>query len=160
MQAGRTLIQPMIIHPAHLQVGDDGEDLDISPAQRRALEKAARDQALREAEEAERIVDLPGLIAAARAGQDIGDHCIEVHPATMKKDPILMGQRTNTRLPPSQDPDILYFLTRLDEDSMGAREAADLRARRIKAAAKAPTMGKTKERNGLSWEAMVRSKRR
>ncbi|KAL2202900.1 calcium-translocating P-type ATPase [Sarocladium strictum] len=160
MQAGRTLIQPMIIHPAHLQVGDDGEDLDISPEQRRALEKAARDQARREAEEAERIFDLPGLIAAARAGQDIGAHCIEVHPATMKKDPILMGQRTNTRVPPSQDPDILYFLTRLDEDSMGAREAADLRARRIKAAAKAPTMGKTKERNGLSWEAMVRSKRR
>jgi Ca2+-transporting ATPase len=160
MQAGRAMIQPMIIHPAHLQVGDDGEDLDISPEQRRALERAAREQALREAEEAERIVDLPGLIAAARAGQDTGKHCLEIHPSTMKKDPILMGKRKNTHLPPSQDPDILRFMTQLNEDAMGAREAAELRARRIKAAAKAPTMGKTKERNGLSWEAMVRSKRR
>ncbi|KAK0385096.1 hypothetical protein NLU13_7574 [Sarocladium strictum] len=160
MQAGRAMIQPMIIQPAHLQVGDHGEDLDISPEQRRALEKAARDQALREAAEADRILDLPGLVAAARAGQDIGKNCLEIHPATLKKDPILVGKRKNTHLPPSQDPDILRFMAHLDEDAMGAREAAELRARRIKAAAKAPTMGKTKERNGLSWEAMVRSKRR
>lgn len=162
VQAGRAMIQPMIIQPAHLQVGDNGEDLDISPEQRAALAKAAKEQAAREAEAAaERIVDLEGLIETARAGGDTAPYKLEIHPGSYKKDPILAGKRADTKIPPSQDERIRRFMPRMTDDFRNASEAALARERRRKAlAAHTPRPGQSKPRNGLSWEAFVRSKRR
>ncbi|RDA83389.1 hypothetical protein CP532_4726 [Ophiocordyceps camponoti-leonardi (nom. inval.)] len=53
--------------------------------------------------DADEKVDLQALIDAARVGRTVGRHWLELHPGTLKDDPIL-GRRSDMNLPPSQDP--------------------------------------------------------
>ncbi|GAO17882.1 hypothetical protein UVI_02030200 [Ustilaginoidea virens] len=56
-------------------------------------------------------VDLEALVDAARIGRSIGKNILELHPSTLKDDPILQT-RTNISVPPSQDPAFMRYMVR------------------------------------------------
>lgn len=154
---GRQLLQ---------QLKGEGEDLEMTPEQRRALEIAAqraRDDGA-DQDKPEREVDLVGLIEAAKVGRAVERDRLEIHPRTPKEDPIL-GTWTNHRVPPSQDDNIRRYM---DAGKDEADEAAPRRRRNrvpatyrwVEPTRPQLTHTRPRARNGFTWEAFLRSKRR
>ncbi|POR33820.1 Calcium-transporting ATPase [Tolypocladium paradoxum] len=107
---------------------------------------------------AEKTVDLPALIEAAKTGRWTGRDILELHPQTLKNDPILRT-RSDIRLPPSQDPALQRFMVRDDED-WGRRRRRRQPARAVWVEPTRPGQTQTRERKWLSIEGFLRSKRR
>ncbi|KAK1245896.1 hypothetical protein MKX07_004965 [Trichoderma sp. CBMAI-0711] len=114
-----------------------------------------------------REIDLQALIDAAKLGRLADKEMLEIHPRTLKNDPILTP-RSDLNLPPSQDPYILrYFIRTRRNDARGSISRS---ARRPTVPARAtwvepsrPTPARTREqprRDWISWEGLLRSKRR
>lgn len=79
------------------------------------------------AEKIELVLDLQGMIDAAKTGTLAGEDVFELHPKTLKDDPII-GTRSNLSLPPSQDPALQRFMARADDGS-NLRRRPDRRRR-------------------------------
>lgn len=151
---GRALLQ---------QLKGEGEDLEMTAEQRRALDIAAnraRDEA-REPAEPEREVDLRGLLEAARAGRQPERDLLEIHPGTPKEDPII-GTWINPRVPPSQDENLLRYMNAGMEERRVPRPRRRITNRPTFVEPTRPTLTHTrpKARNGFTWESFLRSKRR
>lgn len=109
---------------------------------------------------AEKTVDLPALIEAAKIGRWTGGDVLELHPQTLKNDPILR-MRSDVRLPPSQDPALQRFMVRDDEDrGRRRRRRQPARAVWVEPTRPARAQTQTQERKWLSLEGFLRSKRR
>ncbi|GJN86153.1 hypothetical protein PLIIFM63780_009730 [Purpureocillium lilacinum] len=120
------------------------------------------------AEKTPKVVDLQGMIEAAKLGRSSGTDILELHPKTLKDDPILRT-RSDVRIPPSQDVMLQRFMARDEEESRGRRSRRRTPARAVwveptrpvRAAQPArPGQTTTREKRGLTWEGLLRSKRR
>ncbi|PQK10878.1 hypothetical protein BB8028_0002g11960 [Beauveria bassiana] len=151
---GRQLLQ---------QLKGEGKDLEMTAEQREALEIAA--QRAREdgtePDKTEGEVDLLGLIEAAKVGRTVGRDVLEIHPRTPKEDPIL-GTWVNHRVPPSQDENLLRYMTVAKEEDTARRRPNRVQARYRWVEPTRPQLTHTrpKARNGFTWESFLRSKRR
>ncbi|KAF7543876.1 hypothetical protein G7Z17_g10389 [Cylindrodendrum hubeiense] len=90
-----------IIQTLGLSSEREGQDVTTTADQRAALESSARLRR-QETEKQTREIDLKGLVEAARLGREYGDATLELHPRTLKDDPILRAKSDST-VPPSQD---------------------------------------------------------
>ncbi|EQK99641.1 ATPase, P-type, calcium-transporting, PMCA-type [Ophiocordyceps sinensis CO18] len=115
--------------------------------------------AMERPENAQNKIDLRAMIDAAKIGRSIGTDKLELHPETLKDDPIL-GTRSDASLPPSQDPALQMLMPRSQEDEARPRR----RRTRDRAAREEPTRPGQhpgqQMRKGLSLEGFLRSKRR
>lgn len=98
-----------IQRPASTATGSDGQESPMFPAQREALRISRR--RTENAENPKREIDLQALVDAAKLGREITGMTLELHPQTLKNDPILTS-RGKTKVPPSQDPDIMRFVAK------------------------------------------------
>ncbi|OAA82295.1 P-type calcium ATPase [Akanthomyces lecanii RCEF 1005] len=151
---GRQLLQ---------QLKGEGQDLDMTPEQRQALEIAAqraRDDGA-DQDKPEREVDLLGLIEAAKVGRSVDRDLLEIHPRTPKEDPIL-GTWINHRVPPSQDENILRYMNAGKEEETPRRRRNRVPAtyKWVEPTRPPLTHTRPKARNGFTWESFLRSKRR
>lgn len=138
------------------QLRGDGSDVEMTTEQKRALEIAAKGRA--DPERAEIEVDLPGLIECAKIGRAHERDVLEIHPRTVKDDPIL-SPRTDLKTPPSQDEGILRYIRSRDEESAPQRRRR-VAARHVWVEPTRPTQQRPKARHGFTWEAFLRSNRR
>lgn len=106
----------------------------------------------------EEDVDLHELVDAARMGRSVGRNILELHPKTLEDDPILR-KRSNLNVPPSQDPDIMKFMMRVNEEHTPVRRRRQP-ARAVWVEPTRPRPVTTPQRPGLTWESFLRSKRR
>ncbi|KAL7939241.1 cation transporting ATPase [Trichoderma chlorosporum] len=113
-------------------------------------------------------VDLQTLIDAAKLGRLADKEMFEIHPRTLKNDPILTP-RSNTEIPPSQDPYILRYFLRTrrhnPQDSASRpvrRPTVPARATWVEPRRPAParTRQQQNRRDWLSWEGWLRTRRR
>lgn len=135
-----------------------GADVDMTPEQRKALEIAAK----RTAEASDRTepeVDLQGLVDSAKIGRSTGRDLLQIHPRTAKEDPIL-SPREQWNLPPSQDESVLKYMKRDDEEIQPRRRRMAARAVWVEQTRPGYQHQRAKARNGFTWEAFLRSKRR
>ncbi|KAH6959613.1 hypothetical protein BKA56DRAFT_701938 [Ilyonectria sp. MPI-CAGE-AT-0026] len=93
-----------------LGLGSEPVDQDVTTTadQRAALESSARLRR-QETERHTREIDLKGLIEAAKLGREYGGATLELHPRTLKDDPILRAKSDST-VPPSQDAAFMRFV--------------------------------------------------
>ncbi|CEJ88560.1 hypothetical protein VHEMI04753 [[Torrubiella] hemipterigena] len=136
-----------------------GEEMpEMTEEQRAALAIAAQRRASIQNPEAE--VDLQALVDAAKLGRSIPREVFEIHPGTAKEDPILTP-RKNLSVPPSQDESILRYLQREDEPTQNRRrKRVPARSVWVEQPRRTGTQQHPKARNGFTWEAFLRSKRR
>lgn len=114
-------------------------------------------------------IDLQALVDAAKLGRLADKEMLEIHPRTLKNDPILTP-RSDLNIPPSQDPYILRYFVRTRRND--ARGSISRSARRPTVPARTtwvepgrPAPARTREqpnnrRDWISWEGWLRSKRR
>lgn len=106
-----------------------------------------------------RHLDLHGLIEAAKLGREYVGATLELHPRTLKDDPIIVSRRGEV-VPPSQDPDIMRHITRQRRT----------RLRRLERAVPAQTPAsphhpqretrRQRQRSRWTWEWFLRTQRR
>jgi Ca2+-transporting ATPase len=106
----------------------------------------------------EEDVDLQLLVDAARSGRSVGKNVLELHPKTLKDDPILRS-RSHPNVPPSQDTGIMQFMTN-PSDNEEAPVRRRLPARTVWVEPTRPAPATTAPKRGLTWESFLRSKRR
>ncbi|KAF4594449.1 calcium-translocating P-type ATPase, PMCA-type [Ophiocordyceps camponoti-floridani] len=111
------------------------DDIEAAPTQaagelstglgRSSVESQSQDESGKtcSSEGSEDRVDLQALIDAARVGRVTGRDRLELHPETLKDDPIL-GRRSNVKLPPSQDPALQIIETGDGDGARGCEQAA------------------------------------
>ncbi|EHK19288.1 cation transporting ATPase [Trichoderma virens Gv29-8] len=112
-------------------------------------------------------LDLQALINAAKLDQLADKEKFEIHPRTLKNDPILTP-RSDSDIPPSQDPYILryFFRTRrnnvVDSSRPVRRQTVPARVTWVEPRRPAParTRQQQNRRDWLSWEGWLRSRRR
>lgn len=113
-------------------------------------------------------LDLQALINAAKIGQLADKEMFEIHPRTLKNDPITIP-RSNSEIPPSQDPYILRYFVRIRRNNV--RDAASQPARRPTVPSRVtwveprrPDPARTRQRqNRRDWfsiEGWLRTRRR
>ena len=109
LQTGAALLRPVNYqwgthgHPE--QQGLAGRVTSISLAQREALEKAAQSGRAGNGD-----IDIVQAIDQARHSKADLMYNVEVHPGTPKEDPFLQTPKSNRKVPPSQDQEILQYL--------------------------------------------------
>ncbi|KYK57660.1 P-type calcium ATPase [Drechmeria coniospora] len=104
-------------------------------------------------------VDLPGIIEAAKLGRSSGQDVLELHPQTLKDDPILMT-RSDLTVPPSQDPVLQRFMATDLEAGNRRRSMSMTMTRDVWVEPSQAAPARLREKRGLTWEGLLRSKRR
>ncbi|RFU79297.1 p-type calcium atpase [Trichoderma arundinaceum] len=113
-------------------------------------------------------IDLQALIDAAKQGRLADKEMLEIHPRTLKNDPILTP-RSDSNLPPSQDPYILRHFVRTRRNDAHDSTRGPVRRQTVPARvtwveprrpAPARTRQQQNRRDWFSWEGWLRSRRR
>lgn len=108
LQTGAALLRPVNYQWGHSGPPQSNEQVgrtqSITPAQREALAKAIQSGAKKQAE-----LDIVALINQARNSPGSVDVNIEVHPETLKEDPLLRTPGPKDK-PPSQDSHVLDWV--------------------------------------------------
>ncbi|RDA91875.1 hypothetical protein CP533_0362 [Ophiocordyceps camponoti-saundersi (nom. inval.)] len=144
--SAQTVEGPSMLDSARPSVGNHNLD-DCSGGWTRPETSSSLD-------EADEKIDLQALLDAARVGRTVGRHWLEIHPGTLKDDPIV-GRRSDVNLPPSQD--LALRMPQLGDE-------AD--ERRLRRRGEQPTWAgprcppPTQHSRWLSLEGFLRSKRR
>lgn len=106
-----------------------------------------------------RHLDLHGLIEAAKLGREYVGATLELHPRTLKDDPIIVSRR-GVDVPPSQDPDVMRHIAR-------QRRMELRRVERVIPAQSQPDLRHTnrgtqqqRQRSRWTWEWFLRTQRR
>lgn len=158
IRTGRTMLQPMVLHPLNSPLGHDDRSNQIPGERQNSFIEASRSRA-QETEKPDTYLDLQGMIEAAKLGRALGNEMLELHPRTLKNDPVLVA-RSNSKVPPSQDPAIQRYVVRNEVEPERKRvrktpaRTVWVEPTRPSQAALAPKKG------GLSLEGFLRSKRR
>lgn len=139
--------------PTHSAHSGDNENGD-QQAQATSSSNTGRNE---EAREARSEVDLIGIVEAAKLGRSVGKNLFEIHPGTMKEDPILTV-RVDSRVPPSQDPRIQRYMPRHTEERR--RRPRRQPARYVWVEPTRPGQQQPQKKSWYSLEGFLRSKRR
>ncbi|KAL7944887.1 cation transporting ATPase [Trichoderma barbatum] len=162
-----TLLRPMGSPVSNLPLGEASQGTSDGRTQLTNNSSAAESSAMGSMYE-KMEVDLQALIDAAKLGRLADKEMLEIHPRTLKNDPILTP-RSDTKIPPSQDPYILrYFLRtrRADVRDSTTREVRrpTVPARVTWVEPRRPDPARTRQqesrRDWLSWEGWLRTRRR
>lgn len=146
-----------ILHRMHLTPGPDEDETPMTAEQREALESSDRGRRARETEKKPREIDLLGLVEAAKLGREYAGATLELHPKTLKDDPILRTS-DDTSIPPSQDARFMKFVA-LNK----ARRPQPLRRQSLRGPRRQGQQQQQQQgswRRHFTWEALLRSKRR
>ncbi|KAM4055987.1 E1-E2 ATPase domain-containing protein [Hirsutella rhossiliensis] len=126
-------------------------------------DRTAPGSATEVSENTESKIDLQVMIDAAKIGRSIGTDKLELHPETLKDDPIL-GTRSDVTLPPSQDPALQMLMPTGEEDEgRPRRRRGRERAVWVEPSRPGQQPGQyagQQRKKGLSLEGFLRSKRR
>ncbi|KAL6876886.1 cation transporting ATPase [Trichoderma novae-zelandiae] len=114
-------------------------------------------------------IDLQALIDAAKVGRLADKAMLEIHPRTLKDDPILTP-RSDLKIPPSQDAYILQYFIRIRRNDARGSISRPVRRPTVPAHAawvepRRPAPARTGQqqqnrRDWISWEGWLRTKRR
>ncbi|KAM0344104.1 hypothetical protein ACHAPU_007825 [Fusarium lateritium] len=148
-----------ILHMMHLTVEPQEDETPMTREQNEAMARSDQGRLKKDGEKEKREIDLYGLVEAAKLGKEHKGAILEIHPKTLKDDPVLrLGvDKTNT-LPPSQDAEFMRFVA-LDTNRQPRstrRQTPRDRAR----LAQQPQEQKSSWRHHITWEGLLRSKRR
>ncbi|KAH7166287.1 hypothetical protein EDB81DRAFT_282823 [Dactylonectria macrodidyma] len=150
-----------IIQTLGLGPGSEDQDVTTTADQRAALESSARLRR-QETERQTREIDLKGLIEAARLGREYGNSTLELHPRTLKDDPVLRAKSGST-LPPSRDAAFMRFVAvNRGGHRMHVRSPMSQLSRNAQHQQQTQRQPQppTRRSSGFKWESLLRSKRR
>ncbi|KAK5992981.1 Calcium-transporting ATPase 2 [Cladobotryum mycophilum] len=155
VRSGRTLLHPMVLHPMNSPFGRSAHSTEVSLGKRVATSSTADVPEQPE-------LDLQSLIDTAKLGRLLRNEILEIHPGTSKDDPILTW-RSDIRIPPSQDYAIQKYIIRNEKK----RNLPELRRRPprrqpsgVEPTRPVPARTRQNSRSWLTWEGLLRSKRR
>lgn len=104
-------------------------------------------------------VDLLALVEAAKAGMSTGRNLFEIHPGTMKEDPILTV-RIDSQIPPSQDRRIQRYMPRNKEEPRRRPRRQAARYVWVEPPRPGQPPPQSQSKSWWSLEGFLRSKRR
>lgn len=104
-------------------------------------------------------VDLAGLVEAAKTGRSMGKDIFEIHPGTLKQDPILTV-RVDSSVPPSQDPRIQKYMPRHIEERRPRPRRQPARHVWVEPPRPGQPRPRAEAKRWYSLEGFLRSKRR
>lgn len=141
-----------------LGLGSESVDQDVTTTadQRAALESSARLRR-QETERQTREIDLKGLIEVAKLGREYDGATLELHPRTLKDDPILRAKSDST-VPPSQDAAFMRFVA--VNRKRNRRQVRNQTSQVSQNARPSQAQAPTRRSSGFKWESLLRSKRR
>ncbi|KAL7796803.1 cation transporting ATPase [Trichoderma ceciliae] len=166
VRSGKTLLRPMGLATTNSPFGLENRaapDGKAQPTNSSIAESSAMSSMLEKIE-----IDLQALIDAAKLGRLTDKEMLEIHPRTLKNDPILTP-RSDPNIPPSQDPYILRYFVRTRRNDVHASTRRPVRIPTVPARvtwveprrpAPARTRQQQNRRDWLSWEGWLRSRRR
>lgn len=140
-----------ILHMMNLSPNLNEDEVPMTAEQREALASSARKRK-EETEKQTRHINLHGLVEAAKLGREYVGATLELHPRTLKDDPILRESTTST-IPPSQDEQFMKFV------ALSAPRPRAAKRRQAQEQRQAATQAKSKKSN-FTWEGILRTKRR
>ncbi|CAM1508555.1 Fc.00g054030.m01.CDS01 [Cosmosporella sp. VM-42] len=132
----------------------NGQNEELSAEQRGELSSSAARRS-RGRDRIPQDIDLQALVDAARLGREFSGATLELHPRTLKDDPILVP-RSNLHVPPSQDPKIMKLVAKSNDRRVRWHEPQVL-GRPGQAIIQPQSQHRKK---WFSAEALLRSKRR
>ncbi|KAH6609034.1 p-type calcium atpase [Trichoderma cornu-damae] len=156
LRSGNALLQPMGLLAAR-----DGE---TQPSSSSTAEIPSMGSTAAEKVE----IDLQALVDAAKLGRLADKEMLEIHPRTLKNDPILTP-RSDSNIPPSQDPYIQRYFVRSRRNDVHDSTQRPVRRPTVPARvtwveprrpAPARTRQQQNRRDWLSWEGWLRTRRR
>lgn len=166
VRSGRTLLPPMGLAAVNAPFGLASQAASDGKAQATSCSIAESSAMGSVSEKME--IDLQALIDAAKLGRLADKEMLEIHPRTAKNDPILTP-RSDTNIPPSQDPYILRYFFRnrrpdVQDPSRTPARRPTVPARATWVEPRRPAPARTRQqqtrRDWLSWEGWLRSGRR
>jgi Ca2+-transporting ATPase len=145
-----------ILHIMHLTPDTEEDETPMTQEQREAMARSDQRRMLKEGEKQKRELDLHALVEAAKLARPCDGAIFEIHPKTLKDDPILRTSGgTNDTLPPSQDAEFMRFV---------ALNTTRPRAKRTNPRGQMRSSQRQEQksswRHHVSWEGLLRSKRR
>ncbi|KAJ4246604.1 hypothetical protein NW762_013546 [Fusarium torreyae] len=147
-----------ILHMMHLTSEPEDDETPMTQEQREAMERSDQ-RRMQDSEKQEREIDLYGLVEAAKLGREYSGAILELHPKTIKDDPILRtSSGKNSTLPPSQDAEFMRFVAL---NTAPRRPRVRRTAQRTQERpAQQRQEQKSSWRHHFTWEGLLRSKRR
>ncbi|KAM0459942.1 hypothetical protein ACHAO4_002068 [Trichoderma viride] len=168
VRTGTTLLSPVGLTDTGSRLGPANQPISDSKTQL-AHSSIAESSAMASMSVIEKIeIDLQALIEAARLGRLADKEMLEIHPRTLKNDPILIP-RSDTSIPPSQDPNILRYLIRIVRNDVHGpsrrpvqRPTVPNRVTWVEPRRPDPARIRQQQtrRDWLSWEGWLRTRRR
>lgn len=168
VRSGTTLLSPVGLADPGSRLGQANQLSSDSKTQL-AQSSIAESSAMGSMSMIEKIeIDLQALIDAARLGRLMDKEMFEIHPRTLKDDPILIP-RSDTSIPPSQDPNILRYLIRIVRNDAHSSSRRHVRRPTVPnrvtwVEPRRPDPVRTRQqqtrRDWLSWEGWLRTRRR
>jgi Ca2+-transporting ATPase len=167
VRSGRALLGPMGLADTNSPLGQANQS-NLNSKTQLANSSIAESSAMGSMSEEKMEIDLQSLIDAAKLGRLADKEMLEIHPRTLKNDPILVP-RSNSDIPPSQDPYILRYFVRLRRNDVRDSTGTPVRRPTVPAQAtwvepRRPDPVRTRQqqnrRNWLSWEGWLRTRRR
>ncbi|KAF5665161.1 putative calcium P-type ATPase [Fusarium heterosporum] len=148
-----------ILHMMHLTVEPQEDETPMTQEQREAMARSDQGRLKKDGQKEKREIDLYGLVEAAKLGKEHKGAILEIHPKTLKDDPVLrLGvDKTNT-LPPSQDVEFMRFVA-LDTNRQPRSRRRQTPRDRARPAQQRQEQ-KSSWRHHITWEGLLRSKRR
>ncbi|KAF4992269.1 hypothetical protein FGRMN_7299 [Fusarium graminum] len=148
-----------ILHMMHLTVEPQEDETPITQEQREAMARSDQGRLKKDGEKEKREIDLYGLVEAAKLGKEHEGDILEIHPKTLKDDPVLrLGVDKNNTLPPSQDAEFMRFVALDTNRQPRSRRRQNPRDRARPAHQRQEQ--KSSWRHHITWEGLLRSKRR
>ncbi|RBR10299.1 uncharacterized protein FIESC28_09526 [Fusarium coffeatum] len=142
-----------ILHMMHLTPDPEDDETPMTQEQREAMARSDQRRRIKQGEKEKREIDLGALVEASRLGKPTAGAIFEIHPKTLKDDPLLRTSGGNT-LPPSQDEAFMKFVA--------VNLPRPRRARRTNPRGQTQRQEQKKSswRHHITWEGLLRSKRR
>ncbi|CAJ0554323.1 Ff.00g128360.m01.CDS01 [Fusarium sp. VM40] len=148
-----------ILHMMYLTADPQEDETPMTQEQREAMERSDQGRLRKEGEKEKREIDLYGLVEAAKLGREHKGAILELHPKTLKDDPILrIGGGKNNTLPPSQDAEFMRFVVLNTNRQPRATRRANTRHQTRPVQQRQEQ--KSSWRHHITWEGLLRSKRR
>ncbi|GKU13820.1 unnamed protein product [Fusarium langsethiae] len=146
-----------ILHMMHLTPDMEEDETPMTEEQREAMARSDQRRLLKEGEKQKRELDLHALVEAAKLARPSDGAIFEIHPKTLKDDPILRTSGgTNSTLPPSQDEGFMKFVA-LNTVRPPRRKEVNPRGQTRPSQQQEQ---KSSWRHHITWEGLLRSKRR
>jgi Ca2+-transporting ATPase len=143
----------------HLTADPQEDETPMTQEQREAMARSDQGRLRKEGEKEKREIDLYGLVEAAKLGKEHKGAILELHPKTLKDDPILrIGGGKNNTLPPSQDAEFMRFVALNTNRQPRATRRANTRHQTRPVQQRQEQ--KSSWRHHITWEGLLRSKRR